>query len=437
MKKITLLVTLLCSLLGAATANAATISGTVNWGGLAAYPAVGHKVYLAYYNPAYRIVDSAIVNSSGTYSMTIPSFITSGTTVYIAHTDACTSGGLGFAYSGANITGANLAACGNMLQGYVVLRGVTDSTSAHLGAMVYVIRKAYDAVIGDTVLTAIDSVQTTGISYWGSGGVANAVAYYYSKQYATLPTGTLLIKAALLPTDTQYAHFLPTYLDSSLQWSGARLVGPTATGDVIGGSIYMQPGINPGGPGFIGGSVLLGANKGTAEGDPLASRIIMITNATTGKPVGYTYSDAAGHFRFSNLAYGTYKLFGDVWGKKNPALTVTISATNASVNNVLFKENRKDFTGQIGGLGVAGTNPLQARISAYPNPAKDYVEISGLAAIQGSKTITLSAMNGAVLYRAEFADGAQARIPVASLASGIYLLQVHTAGGMVQIKVAK
>ena len=130
-------------------------------------------------------------------------------------------------------------------------------------------------------------------------------------------------------------------------------------------------------------------------------------------------------------------MFGDVWGKKNPALTVTLTSTGSTVSNVLFKENRKDFTGQIGGLGVSSANPLLSGISAYPNPAADYIEVGGIVAISGNKTITLSAVNGTVIACQEAMAGSSARISMASLASGIYILRVQTEAGTVQMKIVK
>jgi hypothetical protein len=199
----------------------------------------------------------------------------------------------------------------------------------------------------------------------------------------------------------------------------------------------MVPGVNPGGAGFIGGSVVLGANKGAAVGDPLAKREIILTNAATGAAVAYTYSDAAGKFQFTNLAYGTYKLFGDVWGKKNPPLTVTISQGKGSVNNVVFEENSKDFTGRIGALSVNGFNPQLAAISVYPNPANDYVHVDGLGAIKGPKVLTLSAINGAVIATQTTDAGQSGQFSTSSLSPGIYLLRVQTEVGLVQLKIVK
>lgn len=420
MKQLSLLA-LLC--LFAAGAGASTFSGTVTNASTSA-PIASQKVFIIDSSGSSLWRDSTLTNSSGQYSFTLPASVASGHFL-LAYTTAC--GAVSYSwgtYSGSNMTGQNFSVCAAPPSAYTlkgIVSGPLDSPS-YRNFKVYLIRKAYDPVAADTTLTAIDSIAVTGTTY-------------FSKGYSAIPSGTLLLKVALLPGDSQYSNFLPTYYDSSLQWSSAKVL--TSSNFTGWTNVYMKAGTNPGGPGFIGGSVLLGANKSTGAGDPLAQRIIIITNAATGKAVGYTYSDAAGHFQFPSLAYGTYKLFGDVWGKNNPALTVTLSASNGTVNNVLFRENKKDFTGQIGGLGVNSANPLLAGIFAYPNPAKDYVEVGGIGAISGDKTITLSAVNGAVIARQEAPASGNVRIATASLAPGIYILRVQTDAGVVEMKITK
>jgi hypothetical protein len=196
----------------------------------------------------------------------------------------------------------------------------------------------------------------------------------------------------------------------------------------------MAAGTNPGGPGFIGGSVLVGANKSTAVGDPL-SRILLLTTMS-GQPVAYTYSDASGHFQFSGIALGTYQIFGDAWGKTNPALTVTLSAAKPSVSDVVFEENNKTFKGHIGNLNAGTTIALNA-VAAYPNPVTDHVQLSGLNAISGSKTVVLTDITGAVIARQTVEYGSPASISTGTLAAGIYMLQLQTSEGSASFKIVK
>ena len=74
-------------------------------------------------------------------------------------------------------------------------------------------------------------------------------------------------------------------------------------------NISLIAGTNPGGPGFIGDSVLLGANKSAAVGDALDGRMLLLATSS-GQAVAYTSSNASGQFSFPNLAYGTYDFRG-------------------------------------------------------------------------------------------------------------------------------
>ncbi len=425
MKQLSFLALLLCFL--TASAHAATVSGTIT-NSTTGNPQQYMYVTIADSLSSPPYYSTTITNSSGGYSFTLPASVAVGDRLTILTTDSCgTNYSASYTYTGANIvknfTGCSAPSTYYHLQGRFSLPGATATSVRYFTA--YIISKKYDPVVMDTTLTVVDSILTTSI-----------YPTFY-KTYTTLPAGTLLVKVALNPLDSEYANYLPTYYDSVLQWNNARPL--TAANFTLPNftDITMKRGVNPGGPGFIGGSVIAGANKSTATGDPLAKRLLILTNATTGKAVGFTYSDAAGKFQFANLAIGTYKIFGDVLGKSNPALTVSITGSAANVNNILFRESRKDFTGQIGGLSVANANPLLSGIVAFPNPATNHVEVAGLSAIAGDKTITLSAMNGAVISRQAVTAGQDAKISTTSLASGIYLLKVQTAEGSVQMKLTK
>lgn len=423
MKKFAVLAILACCLFCSASAQT-PFSGYVEyyWNN---NPVVGQKVYIKdpLASPSY--FDSAVTNSSGQYTFTVPASVPFSDTLTIS-TIAC-----GMEFSVTNYRFNTILICGgttkNTFSGQINNPPCTTTTCRD--AMVYLVYKHYDAALADTTLTIFDSIAAT--------------HSYFSKTYSVHPFSTfapgdkMLLKVALQPTDPEYANYLPTYYDSSLQWSGATVLNPlTFSPPGYIHQIHMQKGVNPGGPGFIGGSVLLGANKASGAGDPLAKRVLILTKSDN-TPVAYTHSNSSGKFSFSNLAYGTYKLFGDVLGKNNPPLTVTLSASNNQVNNVVFEENRKDFTGHLGALGVAGSNPLLAGITVYPNPVMDYIEVGGLAAIAGNKTVTLSAINGTVIARQEVLAGQSTHIATALLAPGIYILRVQTAEGSVQLKVMK
>jgi hypothetical protein len=196
----------------------------------------------------------------------------------------------------------------------------------------------------------------------------------------------------------------------------------------------MIAGSNAGGPGFVGGSVILGANKTSAVGDPLPGRILILTNST-GQGIAYTYSDAAGAFSFSNLAVGTYKIFGDAWGKTNPALTFTLTNAKPGITNIVFEENSNSFKGTLNTLSVSST--ITSDISVYPNPVADRLVVTGLDKISGSKTALLSDVTGAVMQTLVFVQGQPAMINTANLPNGMYLLRLQTDAGSINFRVVK
>jgi hypothetical protein len=57
--------------------------------------------------------------------------------------------------------------------------------------------------------------------------------------------------------------------------------------------------------------------------------------------------------------------------------------------------------------------------------------------VQGAKNVSLSAINGAVIYTHRFAENEAIRIPAASLSKGIYMLHINTNEGNLIFKISK
>ncbi len=422
MKKHLLVILLSCICFGAA--HAATVSGTVSSTSTCG-PLAGQKVYLR--DSMYAYFDSTTTNSSGAYSMNIPtSWTGTPTKAFLITIMACGNvwNTTGF-YNGSSVI-VNPIVCGASVKLYGnVMLGSTANTGSAKVWLIKVQRNFPTA--GDTTLTAVDSNVLSGFGY-----------FYFTKVCA--PTDTFLIKAALTLGHPSYAGYLPSY-DSSLTWSTAKRYYGSSFTNIAGNNhnIYLIPGVNTGGPGFIGGSVLVGANKQAAVGDPLTARILMLTNATTGAPVAYTYSDAAGKFSFSGLAAGTYKLFGDAWGLYNVPITVSITGTQPTVNNIIFEENygENTFKARFKAAGVGPVSGPLADVSVYPNPATTTLTLKGAAQIKGAKTLILRDMIGATVAVKTVTDGQPMELNVAALPAGAYVLQVATELGSASFKVVK
>lgn len=425
MKHTTLLALLLCLLAG--IGHAATISGTItnlNTG----RPVNGQLVWATddptgHGNWPYYF-QSAATDAAGRYTISLPVGINNGM-VHVCSNIGNSTNIQSVYYSGADLVVDYNVSCTTayyQIHGYVDLAGNTLGSDS---LDVYVIRVDRNASTNDTTLTAIDSI----VAPWGE----------FDKIYDYNPAGSgyLLLKAALRPNHAQYANYVPTYYTGTLHWSTASsLAFPDTTRVFVRTTpslhFSLAAGINPGGPGFIGGSVQQGANKGTGVGDPLNNRILLLTNAA-GQAVAYTYSDGSGAFSFSNLAYGTYQLSGDVWGKRNPLLTVTITTAQPNVNDILFEENSREFKGHIGPLSAPSTLPVQ-QVAAYVNATTHQIEVKGWRGIDGVKTATLYNINGATVDRQHTETEDALFFPTATLPPGIYLLHVQTMKGDLPFK---
>ncbi|HYD20876.1 MAG TPA: T9SS type A sorting domain-containing protein [Flavipsychrobacter sp.] len=367
---------------------------------------------------------STMTNSSGNYSINIPTstpvntlidIYTTDSICFVNHTDSV------FYTNQMNLV-SNFTFCSNTTTNYAVSGQITTGTSGADAAIVYLIQQVYDSNTQITTLTAIDSA------------AADTQSGYYTMPIPTNYNGVLKVKAALLPISTDYASYLPTYYSSSLTWNGTGVQTISGVMNTT-ANISLIAGTNPGGPAFIGGDVTQGANKSTAVGDPLAGRIMLLTNAAN-QAVAYTYSDANGHFSFPSLAYGSYKLFGDALGKTNVVLSFTLDANTPNLPDMDFRENDDEFWGTLWPASVA-TTPELAAVNVYPNPATDVVNIKGLDAINGAKTVTISSINGAVVFSASYQQNEEVSIPVFQLGSGLYMLQIATEKGSSIYKIAK
>ncbi len=411
-----------------------TFSGTVLTSGGA--PVVGQTVYVvtdssiawipATHGPFFW--RSAVTNASGVYSVTLPSTTNAGHPIW-AYTANCSTGTPAtlsnyHTYAGVNIT-SNFTKCvpppppaPDTMTGIVTLG--TGSTPA-VGAKVYLIKKHPDSVmIGSSwfftwTLSAIDSNTT------GSTG-----QYHF-----TVPKpryDSLLVKAFLPVGHASYSSYLPTYHSSSLLWSGATAI-PTSTSSSITANIALIGGTNPGGAGFVGGSVLLGANKTTAVGDPLPNRQIILTDAAN-NAIAYTYSDNTGKFSFPSLPYGNYKIFGDVMGKTSTPLSISLSVSSPSMTAIVFEEKALTFNAKTT-TSVSSVAGQQHGI--YPNPAKDVVTITGLTS---DATVTIYDMTGRALVQ-QAVNASNNNVNIATLATGNYVLKLAAEQATTTIKLTK
>jgi Secretion system C-terminal sorting domain/Carboxypeptidase regulatory-like domain len=198
--------------------------------------------------------------------------------------------------------------------------------------------------------------------------------YYFSY----VPAGNYIIKAAPSPSNIAYNSIIvPTYSTNALLWSSATTYTVASGTPVYNADINMQLGVSTSGPGLITGSVLTGANKTRAVGDPKKGLTVLLFNKANGKIINYTKTDTDGVFQFVNLPLGTYKIFLEETGKTMVAAEITITNNTQKAENVDFVSNKKE-NHPLGYFPSSNNNVIVQKgdFIIYPNPMQDYVNIS-------------------------------------------------------------
>lgn len=291
--------------------------------------------------------------------------------------------------------------------------GTTNTTNAD--AEVFLI--TYDTAQGG-ILTAVQTVNTDQF------GLA---------QFQNIPAGNYLVKAALRSTSPDYDKFLPTYYEHNLFWSGATTVGIGALSPSVAPQnikLTMIPGQNPGGPGFVGGLVVQGANlminDSRGDGDPIAGVQIILEKAD-GTPFAATKTAANGKFAFDNLPYGSYKISIDIPGIPVASTTVELTAAKPEITTANFKvdDDSAVFT--------AVENPIFEQLFVAPNPTRDVLKIQ----LPTQKfDLTLANLQGQILTQT-FENQSAAQLDLSNLPTGIYILQIRSGLNLHTEKVLK
>lgn len=290
----------------------------------------------------------------------------------------------------------------NLLFGQVLVNGIPA-----MDITAYLIQ--YDSVAG--TLTAIDTFSSNGML--GFSGT-----FFFQA-----PAGDFFVKASLNASDPDYSNYLPTYYGDSLSWTGASMVNAAVFPLVL---INLQPGTNPGGPGFIGGLISQGAGK-NGPGDPMEGMSVMIMDAN-GMPVTHTLSHEDGTYELSGLAYGTYTVIVDFWGKTSQTHTITLSEANPRMEKADFNVNEDFIEAVSPTTSMSGLIDMNS-LSLYPNPANQKTTLE-LSLLQSSElTISVSDLSGKQVrsVQVEAAAGTQKiKIQTNDLPEGLYLLNIRS-----------
>jgi len=269
-------------------------------------------------------------------------------------------------------------------------------------------------------LEAVDSVI---IPYSGLSSL------YYS--FTGLATDSFRVKAAQVSdTGTLSMGYVPTYHNSSFYWDSANVVYHISGSSDTGIDINMAHGIATSGPGFIGGNVTMGANKGTSISIPDVGLLVFALDATTGTLVKQAYTDASGNYTFSGLPLGTYNIYPEAinYGT-TPYTNIALTSSSESMNSANFQQHTisKTITPVASGINTAGASAASA--FTYPNPVSGKLNIQWNENSTEKSAVTITDVTGRVLYKTTInmnQGSGNKQIDLSAFTNGIYIVTIKS-----------
>lgn len=260
-----------------------------------------------------------------------------------------------------------------------------------------------------SLLSAVDSQVT-----------ANVNVPYYA--FSGKAAGLYRVKAAVYLGSTGGTGVVPTYHDSSAYWNTANVISHMATSS-LNKNIHMRMGTLGSGPGFIGGNVSLGANKGAAAGSE--GVLIMLRNPAL-NIVRTTTTDAAGDFSFDNIPYGAYSVYPELINYENvPVTPIAVNAAAPSVSTIYFNQDivKRSIKPRVT-LGVA-SQVRTGNISVSPVPATSSIVVSWTGLTGVSAQFDIVSIDGKVVGHSPVVTGTAGKIDidVSNLSKGVYFMQ--------------
>ena len=183
------------------------------------------------------------------------------------------------------------------------------------------------------------------------------------------------------------------------------------------------------GPGFVGGNVTTGANKGTAGGVPVKGLMMYLFNSSTMQLLQATRTDATGAYSFSNLPVGqTYFVFPDSLNYSTiPYTSIALTVGSPSVTAASFVQHTISHVIAPVNVGIQTVSTANASIIAFPNPTTGKVSIAWTLATGQDATVAVCDITGREVYRNTISmnvgSGAD-QIDLSSLNNGLYIISV-------------
>lgn len=230
--------------------------------------------------------------------------------------------------------------------------------------------------------------------------------------FPQVPDGIYLLLATPYTAPGIVVPFMPTYYGNVAFWQQAT--------EIILGDLTNPYNINllpmdslPGGNGNISGN-LTGNGKSVSP----ANQLVYLLNINS-QIVGYTYTDMAGHYTFSNLPLGTYTVFPTITGYTTNTWPITLTSGNFTVvANMTISGNTI--------LGNDKSTPSALK-TLSPNPCQNELHVALKSIVTG--TATVYSATGRMMSQKEIQSLSTFSIPVDKLPAGVYILEIKEENG--------
>lgn len=237
---------------------------------------------------------------------------------------------------------------------------------------------------------------------------------------------------------TVYPGTYPLYYDSAYTWTDASIVSAPCTNYDLG----MQLLVLQNGNGTVSGTIgNTDSQVEKANNGPLANAHVILAGLTDDNVYGFTLTNAAGYFSFTNIPDGSYKLLVDIPGlPMDSTRIITISNENKNWTNQSYLVGTNKIIVSENPLTLTETSVIKA-IQLMPNPASNTMQVTFNLMQTGKLNIELLDITGKQvmsLYVGTMAEGTQTlSADISTLNNGVYMLRMVTPNGTITRKLIK
>jgi CshA-type fibril repeat protein len=234
--------------------------------------------------------------------------------------------------------------------------------------------------------------------------------------FGQAPAGNYIFYAE--PDITLCDFFVPTYFGNVATWQTAAIVSPGG-----GGTIDLLPLTDPGnGVDTISGLVT-GSGDLFSASDITANMIVLLYNPNN-EIVKWTKTDSSGHYIFSSLPHGSYKIMPTATGYSTNSEIVVLSGSMPSIEaNFIIHGN----------LITSLPNEIVLISGLFPNPATNEITVALSTNSPFIHSFTIVDMTGKIMVWGNETSNykKELKISTLNLGSGIYILKMQLVNGLV------